>query len=161
MATTSTETLVVFDEPVESDTGVRYVARVLGAPTPLGQWEGRLLFEPVLGGGSLTTDRETTQPNRTDLEYWAGGLSRVYLQGALARALGHEVHAAVAPLPTAVLDPFAVYAQGEQILRQQLHALSLDQLRGIVRAHALGPIALDAHDVAEEIVSAVRRIVGG
>jgi len=34
----------------------------------------------------LTSGRETTQPNRKTLDYWAQGLSKVYLQGALARA---------------------------------------------------------------------------
>jgi hypothetical protein len=34
----------------------------------------------------LHTDRETSQPNRAALEYWADGLEPVYLEGALARA---------------------------------------------------------------------------
>jgi hypothetical protein len=165
---TISEVLVVFDEPVESDAGTRYVARVVGAVTPLGQWEGWLEFTPAAGGASLTTDRETTQPNRADLAYWASGLSRVYLQGALNRALSLDappvarvapVEPAAAYVGTPVLDPFAVYAQGENILRRQLHAVSLDQLRTIVRAYGLGPVSLDAPDVVEEIVATVRRIV--
>ncbi len=36
----------------------------------------------------LTTDRETSQPNRKALEYWADGLEPIYLEGALARAQG-------------------------------------------------------------------------
>ncbi|MFL5633207.1 MAG: hypothetical protein ACJ78J_03775 [Gemmatimonadaceae bacterium] len=50
-------------------------------------WEGWLEFEPVIESAlAVSSERETTQPNRVDLEYWAQGLSRVYLQGALARA---------------------------------------------------------------------------
>ena len=37
--------------------------------------------EPVRSG------RETTQPNRQDTVYWATGLTPVYLEGALDRAL--------------------------------------------------------------------------
>ena len=39
--------------------------------------------EPV-----LRTDQETSQPNRSALEYWADGLEPIYLEGALARAQG-------------------------------------------------------------------------
>ncbi|HUQ98252.1 MAG TPA: hypothetical protein VM166_02290, partial [Gemmatimonadaceae bacterium] len=38
-------------------------------------------------GEPISSGRESTQPNRTDLEYWAQGLTKVYLQGALARAV--------------------------------------------------------------------------
>ena len=38
----------------------------------------------------IATGRETTQPNRTDTEYWATGLSEVYLEGALQRAFDRE-----------------------------------------------------------------------
>jgi hypothetical protein len=34
----------------------------------------------------LITEQETSQPNRTALEYWADGLEPVYLDGAFARA---------------------------------------------------------------------------
>jgi hypothetical protein len=35
----------------------------------------------------MRTPRETEQPNREDLAYWATGLTQVYLEGALTRAL--------------------------------------------------------------------------
>ena len=64
--------------------GVPYQVLVLGRPTPT-VWEGWLQF---LGpeGSALVTSRETTQPDRRALEYWAGGLSHTYFDGALARA---------------------------------------------------------------------------
>ena len=37
-------------------------------------------------GSSLVTEEETSQPSLTALEYWAGGLEPVYLEGALERA---------------------------------------------------------------------------
>ena len=52
-----------------------------------GRWEGRIVFFPLHGGPAVATDRETTQPRRTSLEYWADGLSPTFLQGALSRAL--------------------------------------------------------------------------
>jgi hypothetical protein len=36
----------------------------------------------------IQTTRETTQPNRQDLDYWATGLTVGFLDGALDRALG-------------------------------------------------------------------------
>ena len=36
---------------------------------------------------SIRSGRETTQPNRQDTAYWATGLTPVYLEGALERAL--------------------------------------------------------------------------
>ena len=38
-------------------------------------------------GTEFATDRETTQPNLKAVEYWAGGLEPIYLDGALQRAL--------------------------------------------------------------------------
>jgi len=35
----------------------------------------------------LTTERETTQPSREALLYWATGLEPIYLEGAFARAV--------------------------------------------------------------------------
>ena len=97
------EVLVHFDEAVASPSGARYHARVLGAPTALGQWEGWLEFTPVaLEGVAIETDRETSQPNRVDLDYWATGLSRVYLEGALGRALDRAARAARAARDAAV-----------------------------------------------------------
>jgi hypothetical protein len=83
-----TETLVKFDEPILNPRGKMYFAAAVGRQRANdGLWEGRLEFEPVgETGRTISSDRETTQPNRPDLEYWAQGLSLVYLQGALARA---------------------------------------------------------------------------
>jgi len=79
------ELLVRFDEPISGDTGA-FVAQVWGEERSGGTWEGWIEFTPSGGGPALSTERETTQPNRTDLGYWATGLSRVYLEGALRRA---------------------------------------------------------------------------
>lgn len=65
-----------------------------------GLWEGWVEFEPVHGGPSVSTGRETTQPNRKDTVYWATGLTPVYLEGALIRALdGRATRSSVSPGP--------------------------------------------------------------
>ena len=79
--------LVKFDEPIRDVDGATYFAQVAGRKREDGLWEGWLEFTRMSEDGpSFTSGRETTQPNRADLDYWAQGLSQVYLQGALARA---------------------------------------------------------------------------
>lgn len=80
------EVFVRFTEPIVSHGGIAYYPRVCGRKDSIGRWEAWLEFEPDNGGELLISDRETVQPNRTDLSYWAGGLTRVYLEGALDRA---------------------------------------------------------------------------
>jgi hypothetical protein len=140
------EVLVEYTELVRASDGTEYLARACGAPTDSGTWHGWLEFVPRDGGETVRTARETTQPNRTDTLYWATGLTAVYLEGALERAL-HPIAKPVArvqtggfsepptepapdfidePLPNeAVLNPFSVYRKGETLLRRQLAALSV------------------------------------
>ena len=82
------ETLVVFQSAIIGPDGERYEGRACGREVPSGLWEGWIEFTPLAGGAIVRTERETTQPNRTDTEYWATGLTPVYLEGALKRALG-------------------------------------------------------------------------
>jgi hypothetical protein len=71
-----------------SSGAVNYVVHVCGQDRADGTWEGWLEFHPTGTGSILSTDQETSQPNRTALEYWADGLEPVYLEGAFARAQG-------------------------------------------------------------------------
>src|SRR5688500_18258319 len=123
-----------------------------------GRWEGWVEFIPTAGGTPVRSPRETTQPNRVDAEYWASGLSRTYLEGALERALRRPIGKTVtpaqplfeAPAPefvkvelretrvAAVLDPFSVFGKGEGLLRQELSALSAWHLVNIILAYELG-----------------------
>ena len=48
-------------------------------------WIGWLVFVAE-DGHQITTARETTQPDRRAVEYWASGLEPIYLDGALSRA---------------------------------------------------------------------------
>src|SRR5215469_2747411 len=66
-----------------------YIVHVCGQERANGNWEGWIEFHPTDASQPiLSTERETSQPNRTALEYWADGLEPIYLDGALARAQG-------------------------------------------------------------------------
>lgn len=80
------EELLEFENTIEDDDGRSYVAQVLGARRDDDRWVGHVRFVPVDGGPAIETDRETTQPHREALAYWARGLTYFYLEGALARA---------------------------------------------------------------------------
>ena len=80
------EVILQFGPPLTDEFGVTYVVKVCGRAAEDGLWEGWIEFDPQNGGTSLRTPRETEQPNRVDLEYWATGLTVTYLEGALERA---------------------------------------------------------------------------
>lgn len=61
-----------------------YIVRIFGEERSDGIWEGWLEFYPLEKGKPLLrAGRETTQPSRVAIEYWAFGLEPVYLEGAL------------------------------------------------------------------------------
>ena len=162
------ETLCQYQTPVRSSTGRLFNARACGAPLDGTVWEGWIEFDPAEGGPAIRTSRETTQPNRTDTEYWATGLSAVYLEGALKRALDGPIpvsapvvhppaYATAAPpisvIPTdgpavrSVLDPFSVYEKGEALLRRQLAALSAWHLVNIIVDYELTELPVEELNV--------------
>jgi transitional endoplasmic reticulum ATPase len=83
------EVLVEFQDLVLSQDGVAYRAHACGGPARDGthRWHGWIEFAPVQRGPVIRTPRETTQPDRRATEWWATGLTAVYLEGALRRAL--------------------------------------------------------------------------
>ncbi|HEV3139853.1 MAG TPA: hypothetical protein VGY57_05030 [Vicinamibacterales bacterium] len=85
------ETLQQYGGVILAEDGTRYYARTCGAEIRGGMWQAWIEFVPVGGGTPIHTWRETTQPNRVDTVYWATGLSRVYLEGALRRALSGPI----------------------------------------------------------------------
>ena len=139
------EVLARFANPISARTGERYFAQVCTAPNDEGMWVGWIEFLPVEGGLPLRSPRETSQPNKTDAEYWAAGLSAICLEGALERALTPaERHVATAThsVGHAVLDPYSLYEKGERRLRQELGALSPRHLVNIVGAYRLSDDSL-------------------
>lgn len=149
------ELLVEFTEPVSSGEGKTYIARACGDEMPDGMWQGWIEFKPIGEGEPVRSGRETTQPNRTDTEYWATGLTPIFLEGALARALkplrrpvARQADSPIfetpagpirlaAPANESILDPFSVYRKGETLLRGQLSAMSAWHLVNIIRAYNL------------------------
>ena len=65
--------------------GRTYTIHVYGQPRADGTWAGWLAFVPADDSAVRRTGRETTQPTRAALVYWASGLEPVYWEGAFAR----------------------------------------------------------------------------
>lgn len=81
------EVLLSYERSVTDSEGTVYRARACGREREDGHWEGWIEFLPEDGSPVLRSERETTQPNRTDTEYWATGLTPIYLEGSLRRTL--------------------------------------------------------------------------
>jgi hypothetical protein len=161
------EVLVEFENRWVGPDGKTYEARACGRGRSDGLWEGWLEFIPTDGSEAIATGRETTQPNREDTLYWAGGLTLTYIDGALARVLKPAPQVATRPRVTArpafnapaqrpshgrpsdslgghaVLDPFAVFRESDTVLRGQLNALDAGQLRNIVREYQISDLPND------------------
>lgn len=163
--------------------GVTYAAQV-AARAEGHLWEAWIEFLPTDGGGARRTPRETTQPDREAVAYWATGLSATYLEGAFARTRSTPPRpAAPEPAPAfdapaasrsqprtavpeaaperAILDPFSVGAKGESLLRKELGALAAWHLRNIVREYGIADPdvdleRLDHPALVERIVAAAR-----
>jgi len=71
--------------PFVGPDGMRYAVRVSGAERADGTWMAWLEFHPT-AGPVRRTDRETSQPNRDAVLYWATGLEPIYLEGAFDRS---------------------------------------------------------------------------
>ena len=79
------ELIQTYAEVLRDAQGVEYTVHAYGEARDDGNWEGWLEFHST-AGEVLRTNRETTQPNREALRYWASGLEPVYFDGAFARA---------------------------------------------------------------------------
>lgn len=74
-------------ERVQDTLGNIYEVFVYGEPRLDGTWEGWLEFVPLDSTLSTRrTERETTQPDLSAIEYWATGLEPLYLAGAFERS---------------------------------------------------------------------------
>ena len=174
---------VYTNAPLTMPDGRVYVAQACGRERDDGIWEGWLEFVPDDGSVVLRSQRETTQPNQTALEYWASGLTPIYLKGALERTLTPPLRVVEPPVvpsvydepaptqvattagppePEPVLDPFSVYSKGEDLLRRQLAALSRRHLIAIIVAYELADESrvdlqsLTTADLIEVIADGVR-----
>ena len=173
------EVLVEFDEPVAGEDGTSYRARACGGTMRDGKWQGWVEFVPP-SGPPICSARETTQPNRQDTIYWATGLTPVFLEGSLRRALHRPVRRLARAIDPphfgapadpfvvggghteSILDPFSVARKGEALLRRQLSALAGWHLVNIITHYGLSSddtAVLSAREpvqLVELIVAAVR-----
>ena len=153
------EVLMSYADPVRDGTG-SYHARAVGQLADDGMWDGWLEFEPLDEPRPVVVGPvETRQPEAHDLAYWSRGLTPVFLEGALKRALNPltvrvrlpELAASSAPAPRlhvvatapnrpeAVLDPFDIGSRNLDLLRQHLRALNRPRLLNIIAAYELNP----------------------
>ena len=160
------EVVRVLDRGLAVD-GTSYRVQVCGRPAGH-VWEGWIEFQ-LDDRDWIRTARETTQPDRAALHYWAGGLSATYLEGALHRALAGPVTVSAPPPATphfagpaprevpepeplqdvAILDPYSVGAKGEALLRSELGALRGWHLRNIIRAYELADVRVNLEALSE------------
>lgn len=175
-----------FEEPLVAPGGQPFVARIAGRRAGDGRWEAWVEFIPQGGGPVLRSARETTQTDLRNLEHWAQGLSRVYLEGSLERtALEEEAPArigraarpsaphfegpapdlrsGVRPAPDDVaLNPVVHYRHGEADLRRRVGELAASELRAIALAFhfdeggTIDVSALDRPALEELIVAGAR-----
>lgn len=78
-------TLIAQFGPIVADGGTVYSVQACGIQREDGLWEGWLAFFDA-AGRARRTGRETVQPDRAALQYWASGLTPIYLQGGFRRA---------------------------------------------------------------------------
>ena len=174
------EVLVSFTAPTRARDGDLYWGRAMGRMAPDGMWQGWVEFVKAGDDEVVNTGRETSQPTHADLRYWALGLTQTFLEGALNRALTPaaqlaapeprvEIESAPRPAPAprfsglprrVILDPFATFVQGEDVLRRQLMALSHDDLQNMVEAYGFPPLKTPVpphqSSIVERIVAGVR-----
>ncbi len=138
-----------FSSPVERESGTAYTARVRGDEDHTGQWQGWIEFVALDGDGVLATGRETSQSTYEQLEYWATGLSPLYLLMALERA--HPVEVEVGEEPPLLEEPVTPPDQGPASeAGRRLEIRTLDP--------SLPRMLMKAKDLPE---GRVRRLKGG
>ena len=174
------EVLVRFTERIAAEDGTMYLPQACGGIADDGLWEGWIEFVSP-AGTTVHTGRETEQHSRDALVYWAEGLTVAYLEGALDRALAPRIvtvpaeetpssifsspasRRPIVVTPHAIFDPFTAYAEGEELLRRQLAALSRDHLVNIIKAYRLpvdAPESVSDASLIDRIVAAVAQSVG-
>ena len=173
--------LRTFGEPLTADDGRAWVAKICGRERPDGRWESWIEFVPPGGSPVLRSRRESTQSSIADLQWWAEGLSAVYLEGALERTLAdeepdppppagpiHESPRFDGPIPDPgaarglaadelVLNPLLEVHRGEEHLRTRLRALSAADLRTLAWAYDIdAALGIDVGTLAgDELVELI------
>ena len=92
-----------------SDERGTFQARAVARESPDGRWEAWLEFVPAdeVTSGVSVTEIETHQRDRVTVERWMSGLTRVYAEGALSRAVTvqHRVPAPSHEMASLIAEP--------------------------------------------------------
>lgn len=118
-----------YTAPTAGPDGQWHVVRAYTDQQPGGLWEGWFVFFPLSGGAPVATDRETTQSKREDVDYWVSGITPVYLEGALQRALD-RLHEARLARHIARAEVEETYARAEAAAYES----AADEARTLARA---------------------------
>jgi len=163
-----------YDELVTSAAG-SYRARVYGMQQADGMWAGYIVFFAPGGWRAISTDRQTTQSTLAALSYWASGLTRLYLHGALDRALALrpevqlareleqlEIAGAAAERRAATLESATEAARKETRLAEQMRERAEERFlktladAAEMEARAHEDAAATAHETAATADQALR-----
>jgi hypothetical protein len=93
-----------FERHVTGADGEPYTVLLYGRGRPNDTWQGWLVFVRQRDNRRFATPVETTQPSAETVLYWASGLTDVYFDGALTRALESK-----AMHPASVAEPLGDY----------------------------------------------------
>ena len=177
------EVLVEFDTRIVGTDGTSWAACACGKLAADGLWDGWI--ELSSGDPSvkpLCTGRETRQVNRADLRHWAQGLTELYLEAALRRAMAqrnaepaqaapgsahfdspatHQPATPASPGPRALVNPFEAYQQAEDVLAGILSALDAQRLRDIAVCYGFTTVAQAAARNHKELTATILAGVRG
>ena len=147
-----------FERPMQDAGGDTFLVFVQGRSRPQDTWEGWLVFERQRDARRFSTPVETTQPDAQAVLYWASGLTNVYLEGALERALS----VTIAPRSVADAPPLVGYGvdaveQSHRLTLIERHVLAVFQ--NIRMTRLLTPRVLDQLPYAHaDIVRALENL---
>jgi hypothetical protein len=144
-----------FERPMTDAGGDTYLVFVQGRSRPHDKWEGWLVFERQRDARRFSTPVETTQPDDQAVLYWASGLTAVYLEGALERALS----VSIAPRSIAEAPPLAGYSvdaveRTRRLTQIERHVLALFQnirLTRLVTERVLGQLPYEHPEVVHAL----------
>ena len=143
-----------------------------------GEWQGWLEFSSV-DDGRWRSPRQTIQPNRAALCAWAAGLSQRDLECAHRRAVrvttstpagppsrssartsSFRLAVDVSAADRVAVNPYVLWAKDQQLLHEELTALTPWHLRQIVRAYGMSQADVDSDtSTREELVSLITEAV--
>jgi hypothetical protein len=128
---------------ITAENGGRYIAQVYAEQADERLWHAWCVFfrEGKQAGDPVATDRETTQSSYDSVRYWASGLTHVFYEGALDRALAREPGAALQRHPkdakdratriTAELEAYRVAAEDAHGRAHEMAVIARAMRRGI------------------------------